>query len=82
MIDQKKRAYHFGTASLLQLTSVLSEAEKISPPRVRNEQKDINEELALKLIASMRKNYRKAMSLRGAFVVTKQSPPNDKKVEP
>jgi len=66
MIDQKKRAYHFETSSLLQLKAVLSEAEKISPPRVRHEQIDINEELALKLIASMRKNYRKAMSLRGA----------------
>jgi hypothetical protein len=83
MIDQKKRTYHFENSSLLLLKSVLIEAEKESPPRVHKEQKDVNEELALKLIAGMKKKYRKVMShlhlrrvqvLRGAFVVTKQSP--------
>lgn len=65
MIDQKKRTYHFETSSLLPLRLVLREAEKESPPRVPKEQKDMNEELALKLIASMKKNYRKVISLRG-----------------
>ena len=55
MINQKKRAYHFETSSLLALKLVLIEAEKASPPHVRKEQKDMNEELALKLIASMKK---------------------------
>ena len=76
MIDQKKRAYHFETSSLLPLKSVLIEAEKESPPQVLRKQRDVNEELAFKLIASMKKNYRKAMLLRGALVATKQSPPN------
>lgn len=76
MIDQKKRAYHFETSSLLPLKSVLIEAERESPPQVLRKQRDVNEELAFKLIASMKKNYRKAMSLRGALVATKQSPPN------
>ena len=59
MIDQKKRTYHFETSSLLPLKLVLSKAEKESPPRMRNEQKDLNEELALKLIASMKKKYKR-----------------------
>ncbi len=66
MIDQKKRTYHFETSSLLPLKLVLIEAEKESHPRAPQEQKDVNEELALKLITNMRKRYRKAMSLRGA----------------
>jgi hypothetical protein len=85
MIDQRKRTYHFETSSLLPLKLVLIEAEKESPPQVLRKQRDVNEELAFKLIASMKKNYRKAMSLRGALVATKQhlhlrqvqvSPPN------
>ena len=94
MIDQKKRTYHFETSSLLPLKLVLIEAKKESPPRVHKKQKDANEELALKLIAGMKKKYRKAMFLRGAFVATKQSPlnkeitsltpfaRNDKRLEP
>jgi hypothetical protein len=74
MIDQKKRTYHFETSSLLPLKLVLIEAEKESHLRASQEQKDVNEELALKLIANMKKKYRKAMSLRGALVATKQSP--------
>jgi hypothetical protein len=66
MIDQKKRTYHFETSTLLQLKLALIQAEKESPSRPPKEQKDGSEELALKLIASMRKKYRKAMSLRGA----------------
>jgi len=57
MIDQKKRTYHLETSSLLPLKLVLIEAEKGSPPRVHKEQKDANEELALKLIASMKHKH-------------------------
>ena len=67
MIDQKKRTVRFETSSLLPLKLVLTEAEKDLPQRVPKEH-DVNEELALKLIAKMR------MSLREAFVATKQSP--------
>lgn len=74
MIDQKKRTYHFKTSSLLPLKLILTEAKKESPPQMRKEQKDVSEELALKLIADMKKKYRNAMSLRGALVVMKQSP--------
>ena len=73
MIDQKKRTYPFETLSLQPLKLALIQAEKESPSRPPIEQRDANEELALKLIASMKKKYRKAMSLRGAFVATKQS---------
>ena len=66
MIDQKKRTVRFETSSLLPLKLVLIEAEKDLPARTPKEH-DVNEELALKLIAKMR------MSLRGAFVATKQS---------
>jgi hypothetical protein len=59
MIDQKKRMYHFEPSSLLPLKLVLIEAQKESPPQIWKEQKDRNEELASKLIASMRKKYRK-----------------------
>ena len=68
MIDQKKRTHHFETSSLLPLKSVLIKAERETPPHALHEQKDVTEELASKLIASMKKKYRKAMSLRGAFV--------------
>ena len=74
MIDQRKRTYHFETSSLIPLKLVLIEAEKESHPRALKEQKDANEELALKLIAGMKKKYRRAMSLRGALFATKQSP--------
>lgn len=56
MIDPKKH-YHFET-SLLPLKLVLTEAEKESPPRAPKERRDVNEELALKLIASMKKKYK------------------------
>ena len=59
MIDQKKRTYHFETSSLLPLKLVLIEAEKESHLHESQKQKDVNEELALKLIASMKKKYRK-----------------------
>ena len=82
MIDQKKRTYQSQTLSLLTLKLILTEAKKESPPQMRKEEQS-DEELALNLIVSMKKKYKKAMSLRGAFVpgtarqgrcATKQSP--------
>ncbi|HVF24520.1 MAG TPA: hypothetical protein VNA23_01445 [Anaerolineales bacterium] len=67
MIDQKKRTVRFETSSLLPLKLVLIEAEKDLHARAPKEH-DVNEELALKLIAKMR------MSLRGAFVATTLAP--------
>jgi len=55
MIDQKKRTLRFETSSLLPLKLVLIEAEKDLPARAPKEH-DVNEELALKLIAQMKKN--------------------------
>ena len=54
MIDQKKRTVRFETSSLLPLKLVLIEAEKDLPARAPKEH-DVNEELALKLIAQMKK---------------------------
>lgn len=54
MIDQKKRTLRFETSSLLPLKLVLIEAEKDVPARALKEH-DVNEELALKLIAQMKK---------------------------
>jgi|SRR6185503_19429764 len=54
MIDQKKRTLRFETSSLLPLKLVLIEAEKDLPARAPKEH-DVNEELALKLIAQMKK---------------------------
>jgi hypothetical protein len=59
MLDQKKRAYQFETSSLLALKLVLTEAEKESPPRVLREQRDVNKELALQLIARMKQNHKR-----------------------
>ena len=67
MIDHKKRTVRFETSSLLPLKLVLIEAEKDLPARVPKEH-DVNEELALKLIAKMR------VSLRGAVVATTLAP--------
>ena len=73
MIDQKKRTVRFETSALLPLKLVLIEAEKDLPVRSPKEH-DVNEELALKLIAKMH------MSLRGAFVATKQSPSRQRRL--
>ena len=54
MIDQKKRTVRFETSSLLPLKLVLVEAEKDLPARAPKEH-DLNEELALKLIAQIKK---------------------------
>jgi hypothetical protein len=94
MIDQKKHMIQSEALSLLTLKRILTEAKRESPPQTwKEEQRD--EELALKLIAKMKKEYKKRMSLRGAFAATKQSPRqygdcfvglrppgNDMKVEP
>ena len=55
MLDQKKRTVRFETSSLLPLKLVLIEAEKELPARTPKEY-DVNEELALKLIAQMKKS--------------------------
>lgn len=57
MINHKKHAYHFETSCLLPLKLALIEAEKESPPRPLKLQRDVNEELALKLIKNMKKKY-------------------------
>ena len=67
MIDLKKRTLRFETSSLLPLKLVLIEAEKDVPARAPKEH-DVNEELALKLIAKMN------MSLRGTMVATTLAP--------
>ncbi|MEO7838539.1 MAG: hypothetical protein ABIU06_04240 [Anaerolineales bacterium] len=54
MIDQKKRTVRFETSSLLPLKLVLIEAERDLPARTPKEH-DVDEELALKLIAQMKK---------------------------
>jgi hypothetical protein len=54
MIDQKKRTLRFETSSLLPLKLVLIEAKKDLSARTPKEH-DVNEELALKLIAQMKK---------------------------
>ncbi len=69
MIDHKKRTYQSETLSLLTLKLILTEAKKESPPQMRKEEQH-DEELALKLIACMKKEYKKSMSLRGAFAAT------------
>jgi hypothetical protein len=59
MINQKKRAYHFETSSLLPLKLVLIKAERESPSHAPKIQYDVNEELALRLIAGPKKENRK-----------------------
>jgi hypothetical protein len=95
MIDQKKRTYHFENSSLLPLKLILTEAKKESPPQTFKEQKDESEDLALELIANMKKNYRKAnvvaraiarsnplLKRETASLTEKQFARNDMKVEP
>ena len=93
MIDHKKRTYQSQTLSLLTLKFILTEAKKESPPQMRKEERS-DEELALKLIAGMTKEYRKVNVVASrSFLAAKQSPSykgiasgywsrNDMKVEP
>jgi hypothetical protein len=74
MMDQKKHANHFETSSLLPLKLALIEAAKESPPLPPTAQRDVNEELASKLIASMRNNH---IIARGVVFPMKQSPLNN-----
>ncbi len=76
MIDQKKHTVRFETSSLLPLTLVLIEAEKDLPARAPKEH-DVNEELALKLITSMKKEYRKVHVIARAIARS-----NDIQLEP
>jgi hypothetical protein len=74
MIDQKKRTYQSQTLSLLTLKLILTEAKKESPPQMRKEERG-DEELALKLITSMKKEYRKVNVVASrSFLAAKQSP--------
>ena len=57
MMKQKKRAYHFETSSLLPLKLALIQAGKDAPPPAPKEGKDVNEELALRLIARMKNDH-------------------------
>jgi len=75
MLDEKKSALRFGTLrhgepqsetnrqgntlSLLPLRMALINAEKESPPCAPKRQLDVNEELALKLIRRMKKQYKR-----------------------
>ena len=93
MIDHKKRTYQSEALSLLTLKLILTEAKKESPPQMRREER-VDEELALKLIAKMKKEYRKVNVVASrSFLAAKQSPSymgiasgycprNDMKVEP
>ena len=74
MIDQKKRTVRFETSSLLPLKLVLIEAEKDLPARVPKEH-DVNEVLALKLIAKMRMSLRRHLH-RTAFRAVQVSIPH------
>lgn len=58
MIDHKKRTYHSEALSLLTLKLILTEAKKESPPQILKEERG-DEELALKLITSMKENYKR-----------------------
>ena len=66
MLDQKKRTVRFETSSLLPLKLVLIEAEKELPARTPKESRDVDEELALKLIAEMHMSLRRHLH-RTAF---------------
>lgn len=58
MIDQKKHRVQSEALSLLALKLMLTEAKRESPPQTRKEEQR-DEELALKLIAGLKKKYRK-----------------------
>ena len=61
MTKQKIHAYRSETPSLSPLKMVLTNARKDLPPRVSK--KDMNEELALKLIEKMKTKYKKPLLL-------------------
>ena len=52
-------AYRSNSPSLLPLKTVLKEAKMYSPPDASRPQKDVDEQLALKLIETMKKPYRR-----------------------
>ncbi|MBN2117891.1 MAG: hypothetical protein JW730_15045 [Anaerolineales bacterium] len=61
MNKQKIRTYGSETLSLLTLRIVLTDARKNVPPNVSKN--DMNEELAMKLINKMRRQYKKYLRL-------------------
>ncbi|HET9908365.1 MAG TPA: hypothetical protein VFQ23_17080 [Anaerolineales bacterium] len=79
MIDQKKRTYQSETLSLLTLKLILTEAKRESPPQTRKEEQS-DEELALNLIASMKKSYKGLVSHPAALKAERASKVSMKKV--
>ena len=79
MIDQKKRTYQSETLSLLTLKLILTEAKRESPPQTRKEEQS-DEELALNLIASMKKNYKGFVSHPATLKAERASKVSLKKV--
>ena len=63
MTKQKIHAYRFGTPSLFSLKMVLTNARRDSPAHLSK--KDVNEELALKLIEKLKTEYKKPLFLGG-----------------
>ncbi|HLO31909.1 MAG TPA: hypothetical protein VK249_22360 [Anaerolineales bacterium] len=61
MNKQKVHTYRFETLSLLRLKLTLMNARKDSPPGVAK--KDRNEELALKLIETLKTKYKKFLPI-------------------
>jgi hypothetical protein len=61
MNKQKIRTYGSETLSLLTLRIVLTDARKNVPPNASKN--DMNEELAMKLINKMRRQYKKYLRL-------------------
>lgn len=58
-MNQKFRlAYRSQSPSLLPLNMALQEAKLVSPPDTLKPQTDVDEQLALKLIDNMKKQYR------------------------
>jgi len=77
MLDEKKNTLHFDALSLLPLKMALINAEKESPPRAPKRQLDMNEELALKLIRRMKKQYRKAHVIASRRLLAAKQSPHD-----
>jgi len=72
MLDEKKNTLHFDALSLLPLKMALINAEKESPPRAPKRQLDMNEELALKLIRRMKKQFQKSRLFVGMELMKKK----------
>lgn len=71
MVDQKKRTYHSDASALLPLKMVLIAAERESPARAPKRGPDVNEQLALKLIGRMKKQFQKSRLFVGMRLMEK-----------